>query len=383
MLGSQVVAGREGVPALADVDFDLSPFTIAWEITRACALACLHCRASAQTRRDPMELTTDESLGLIDQIAEMGNPVLVITGGDPLMRRDVFQLIRYATDRGLRVSFSPSATALLTRDNLQKARDAGAMRLHLSLDGSTPEIHDATRQVRGSYDRTMRGIEAGREVGLSRQIGTTVTRRNLADLPAIADLIADFGALMWSVFFLVPTGRGREEDMITPEQHEEVFHWLHELSRSAPFDVRTAAAQHFRRVVVERSRAELGESGAERLALRGAGYSYQDGINRPQRGVNDGRGFAFISHRGDVCPSGFLQIPAGNVRETPLAEVYRNSPLFKALRDPSLLKGRCGRCEYRSVCGGSRARAYALTGDYLAEDPSCVYEPSVSHMGSE
>jgi AdoMet-dependent heme synthase len=375
MLGSQVVAGRQGIPALADVDFDLSPFTIAWEITRACALACLHCRASAQPRRDPLELTTAESLKLIDQIAEMGNPVLVITGGDPLMRRDVFELIRHSTARGLRVSFSPSATALLNRDNLQRARDAGAMRLHLSLDGSTPEIHDAFRQVRGSYDRTMRGIEAAREVGLSLQIGTTVTRRNLADMPAIAELISGFGALMWSVFFLVPTGRGREEDMTSPEQNEDLFHWLYELSRSAPFDVRTAAAQHFRRVVVDRSRAEMGENGALRQALHGAGYSVQDGMDRPQRGVNDGRGFCFISHRGDVCPSGFLQLPAGNVRETPLAEIYRNSPLFKALRDPSLLKGRCGRCEYKAVCGGSRARAYALTGDYLAEDPSCAYDP--------
>lgn len=375
MLGSEVVAGREGIPALTDIDFSVSPFTVAWEITRACALACLHCRASAQPRRDPLELTTEESFSLIDQIAGMGNPILVITGGDPLMRRDVFDLIRYATKRGLRVSFSPSATALLNRDNLQKARDAGAMRLHLSLDGSTADIHDAFRQVRGSYDRTLDGMRIARQVGLSLQIGTTVTRRNLADLPAIAELISGYGALMWSVFSLVPTGRGREEDMIFPEQHEELFNWLYDLSRTSPFDVRTAAAQHYRRVVVERSRVELGEGGAVRQALRGAGYSFQDGIGRPQQGVNDGRGFCFISHRGDVCPSGFLQLPAGNVRKTPLAEIYRNSDLFRALRDPSLLKGRCGDCEYRQVCGGSRARAHAMTGDYLAEDPSCAYKP--------
>ena len=375
MLGSQMAAGRQGVPALTDIDFDLAPFTIAWEITQACALACVHCRASAQPRRDPRELTTEEGFSLIDQIAELGNPILVITGGDPLMRRDVFDLIRRATDRGLRVSFSPSATALLTRDNLQKARDAGAVRLHLSLDGATAETHDAFRQVHGSFDRTLRGMEAALQVGLSLQIGTTVTRRNLADLPAIAELIAGFGALMWSAFSLVPTGRGREEDMISPEEHERLFNWLYDLSKTAPFDVRTAAAQHYRRVVVSRARMEMGEGGAIRQALHGAGYSFQDGIDRPRQGVNDGRGFCFISHRGDVCPSGFLQLAAGNVRETPLAEIYRDSVLFKELRDPSRLKGRCGRCEFRSVCGGSRARAYALTGDYLAEDPSCAYQP--------
>ena len=375
MRGSQVVAGSHGVPALADVDFDRAPFTLAWEITQACALACVHCRASAQPRRHPRELTTREGLALIDGIAEMGNPILVVTGGDPLMRRDVFDLIRYSAERGLRVSLSPSATALLTRKNLQKAKDAGVVRLHLSLDGSTPEIHDAFRQVSGSYDRTLKGLQAAREIGLSLQIGTTVTRHNLADLPALAELIAGFGALMWNVFFLVPTGRGRVEDMISPRQHEDTFHWMYRLSKTAPFDVRTTAAQHYRRVVIECTRAELGERGAVRQALNGAGYSFQDGLGRPQQGVNDGKGFCFVSHLGDVCPSGFLQVPAGNVRETPIAEIYRNSRLFRELRDPSLLKGRCGRCEFRRVCGGSRARAHALTGDYLAEEPCCVYEP--------
>ena len=375
MRGSQVVAGHDGMPALTDVDFDVSPFTVAWEITRACALACVHCRASAQPRRDPGELTTEEGFKLIDQIAEMGNPILVITGGDPLMRRDVFDFIRYAAGRGLRVSLSPSATALLTKANLQKAKDAGVVRLHLSLDGSTPEIHDAFRRVRGSFDRTIRGLRAAKEIGLSLQVGTTVTKHNVADLPAMSEVVAGFGALMWNIFFLVPTGRGKEADMISPQQHEDVFNWMYDLSKTAPFDVRTTAAQHYRRVVIERTRAELGKQRAIHQALSGAGYSFQDGIGRPQQGVNDGKGFCFISHLGDVCPSGFLQLPAGNVRETPIAEIYRHSTLFRELRDPSLLKGRCGRCEYRRVCGGSRARAYTLTGDYLAEEPCCIYEP--------
>jgi radical SAM protein len=375
MQGSQVVAGHHGMPSLTDIDFDKSPFTVAWEITRACALACVHCRASAQPKRDPRELTTEEGFALIDQIAEMGNPILVVTGGDPLMRRDVYDLIRHGAERGLRVSLSPSATALLTKEHLQRAKDAGVVRIHLSLDGSTAEIHDAFRQVDGSYARTLKGIEAAREIGLSLQIGTTVTRRNLADLPALSELIAGFGALMWNIFFLVPTGRGKEDDMVTAEEHEATFHWMYDLSKTAPFDVRTTAAQHYRRVVIERTRAELGKDGAIHQALTGAGYSFQDGLNRPQQGVNDGKGFCFISHIGDVCPSGFLQLPAGNVRETPIAEIYRNSKLFRELRDPSLLKGRCGACEYRRVCGGSRARAWALTGDHLGEESRCVYQP--------
>ena len=375
MRGSQVVAGHHGMPSLADVDFNLTPFTVAWEITQACALACVHCRASAQPRRDPRELSTQEGFGLIDQIAEMGNPILVITGGDPLMRRDVYDLISHGAGRGLRVSLSPSATALLTKEHLRRAKDAGVVRIHLSLDGSTPEIHDAFRQVDGSYARTLKGIEAAREIGLSLQIGTTVTRRNVADLPALSRLIADFGALMWNIFFLVPTGRGKENDMVSAQEHEDTFNWMYDLSKSAPFDVRTTAAQHYRRVVIERTRAELGRDGAIHQALTGAGYSFQDGLNRPQQGVNDGKGFCFISHIGEVCPSGFLQLSAGNVRETPIAELYRNSKLFRELRDPSLLKGRCGQCEYRRVCGGSRARAWALTGDYLGEESRCVYRP--------
>jgi radical SAM protein len=375
MQGSQVVAGHQGMPSLADVDFDLTPFTVAWEITQACALACVHCRASAQPKRNPKELTTQEGFELIDGIRDMGNPILVVTGGDPLMRRDVFDLIKYAAGKGLRVSLSPSATALLTKANLQRAQDAGVVRIHLSLDGATPAVHDAFRQVDGSFARTLHGIEAAREIGMSLQIGSTVTRRNIGELPAMVDLIGGFGALMWNIFFLVPTGRGKEGDMVSAQEHEDTFNWMYDLSKKAAFDVRTTAAQHYRRVVIERTRAELGAKGAIDKALTGAGYSFQDGLNRPQQGVNDGKGFCFISHTGDVCPSGFLQIPGGNVREQPIKEIYRNSKLFRDLRDPSLLKGRCGRCEYRRICGGSRARSYVMTGDYLAEESRCVYEP--------
>ncbi|MBI4305335.1 MAG: TIGR04053 family radical SAM/SPASM domain-containing protein [Chloroflexi bacterium] len=380
-----MVAGREARPKLSQVDFSRTPFTIAWEITRSCGLACLHCRAEAQPKRDPRELSTAEGVALIDEIAQMGNPILVVTGGDPLMRRDVFHLIRYATEKGLRVSFSPSATALLTRENLSRAKEAGIVRVHLSLDGSTPEIHDFFRGASGSYARTISAIKHIRELGLSLQIGTTVSRHNVADLPELSEVVKGFGALMWSLFFLVPVGRGKSGDVVSAEEHERVFNWLYDLSKDASFDVRTTAAQHYRRVVIQRRRSEEAAQthakGVVRFALAGAGYSFQDGIGRPERGVNDGNGFCFVSHTGDVCPSGFLQMPAGNVREAPLSDIYRNSRLFRELRHPGLLKGKCGRCEYRVVCGGSRARAYAVTGDYLESEPYCVYEPSA--QGSE
>jgi len=364
---------REYDARLAAADFDQSPFTLAWEITRACALVCLHCRAEAQPRRDPRELTTEEALRLIDQIRELGDPILVITGGDPLMRRDVYDLLAYAVEKGLRTSLTPTATALVTPRSLARVRDTGVRRIAISLDGPTAEVHDHFRGFRGSFQRTMRIMRDVREAGLALQINTTVTRHNIASLERMPELVAEAGAVQWSVFFLVPTGRGRPEDMVSPEEHERLYHWLYDLSRQAPFDVKSTAAPAYRRVAIQRAREEGG--GRPPRTVAGAGYRFADGLNRPPLGVNDGKGFAFISHIGDVCPSGFLPLPAGNVRERPLAELYRNSRLFRELRDPRLLKGRCGACEFRTVCGGSRARAWALTGDYLAEDPSCVYRP--------
>lgn len=357
-------------PALLDVDFTRAPFTVAWEITRACALACLHCRAEAQPRRDPRELTTDEGLRLIDEVAAMGTPVLVITGGDPLMRPDCFEFIAHARARGLQVGFSPSATGRLTRDALRRARDAGTHRLHLSLDGATAETHDRFRGVRGSFARTWQAIHAARDLDLPLQIGTTVSRVNVHELPMLADLVAESGAVMWSVFFLVPTGRAQQAQMLDAAEHERVMGWLAELADSAPYDVRTTAGMQFRRILAQRAAARGGPA-----HIAGAGFSFGSG-SRPVRAVNDGDGFCFVSHIGDVCPSGFLQLSAGNVRERPLAEIYRGAPLFRRLRDRALLKGRCRVCEYREVCGGSRARAWAVTGDELAEDPSCSWVPA-------
>ena len=371
-------------PPLADVDFDLTPFTVAWEITRACALACVHCRAEAQPRRDPRELSTEEGFRLIDELVEVGGPILVVTGGDPLMRPDLIDFIRYAAGRGLRVALSPTATALATRERLQEARDAGVARVQISLDGSRPDIQDAFRGRDGSFQRTVEILETIGDLDVSLQVGTTVSRYNLDDLDRIADVVAHYSAVMWNLFFLVPTGRGKVEDMISAEEHERVFNWMYDLSKSAPFDVRTTAAQHYRRVVIQRRRQEsTGNESASggALMVTGAGYSFADGLGQSGKGVNDGNGFAFVSHTGDVCPSGFLPLPAGNVRAQSFVDIYRHSELFRQLRDYRRLKGKCGLCDFRDVCGGSRARAFAVTGDYLESDPYCAYIPPAARRG--
>ncbi len=390
---------------MLEADFDLAPFTIAWEVTRACAYACVHCRADAQHTRDLRELTTEEGYRLIERFKAFGNPIVIFTGGDPMMRRDLFDLIRYATNLGLRASLTPTATALPTVERLKQAMDAGVRRIALSLDAPSPEVHDAFRQVPGSWERTMQILRNAQSVGLSAQINTTVTRHNVHLLPEMVKFVEEVGAVQWSVFFLVPTGRGQIAHMISPEEHERVFHWLFDLSHRGAFDIKATAAPMYRRVAIERKKAitllppspdahasrernavkskerrERGEgtgAGGEGL-FQGAGFQYADGLNRPVKGVNDGRGFLFISHIGQIMPSGFLPVSAGNAREVDVVDVYRNHPMFKALRDPDALKGKCRRCDYRVVCGGQRGRAYAITGDYLESDPACVYEPTES-----
>jgi radical SAM protein len=365
---------------MLQADFNQAPFTIAWEVTRACAYACRHCRANAQHRPDPGELTTQEAFQLIGRLAEFGQPILVFTGGDPMMRRDLFDLIACATQHGLRCSLTPTATALPTVERLARARQAGIRRLALSLDAPTPAVHDDFRQVPGSWERTLRILHNAGEAGLSVQVNTTVSRHNYDQLPEMVPFIEQVGAVQWSVFFLVPTGRAQADWMITPEQHEGLFNWLYDLSQQAPFDIKATAAPMYRRVAIERKRAEArGEAGQPAaIAFQGAGFQYADGLNRPTKGVNDGNGFLFISHLGEIMPSGFLPVSAGNVRSADVVQVYREHPMFKALRDPSRLKGKCGYCEYREVCGGQRGRAYGITGDYLASDPACVYEPDAA-----
>ncbi len=351
-------------------DFDASPFTIAWELTRACAYACVHCRADAQHPRDPRELDTDEGKRLIDQLASFGTrPILVLTGGDPLMRRDLFELAGYADAQGLRVSLTPTATALPTEARMREAREAGIRRIAFSVDAPDPESHDRFRGFRGSFQRTLNGIANARAAGLPLQINTTVCELNVDKLEAMVPLVGQLGVVQWSLFFLIPTGRGAQLGVLSAEQHERVLGWLYDLSLQAQFDVKATAAPQYRRIAIERTR----QSGSAQIA--GAGFRFADGLNRPMKGVNDGRGFMFISHLGDVTPSGFLPVSAGNVRSESPVDIYRNSSLFRALRDPDALKGKCHACEFREVCGGSRARAYAMTGDYLASDPTCAYNP--------
>lgn len=362
---------------MVHADFDQAPFTIAWEVTRACAYACVHCRANAQPQRDPHELTTAEAESLIERLAAFGNnPILIFTGGDPLMRPDVFELIAYATKCGLRCSLTPTATALPTRERLEKARQAGIRRLALSLDAPRPQVHDDFRQVKGSWQRTMDILHRAHDVGLSVQVNTTVAKHNIHILHEMVPFIQEVGAVQWSVFFLVPTGRALIDQMVSAEQHEQVFNWLYDLSQTAPFDIKATAAPMYRRVAIERKRAQ---NEGQPVTFQSAGFQYADGLHRPTKGVNDGNGFLFISHIGEIQPSGFLPITAGTVREDDVVDVYRHAKIFRDLRNPELYKGACGTCEYRDVCGGQRGRAFGITGDYLESDPACVLVARTQH----
>ena len=359
------------------MDFNKTPFIVIWETTQACDLACIHCRACAQPIRSPLELSTEEAKGLIDQVAQMAAPLFVLTGGDPLKRPDVYTLVEYGTRRGVRMSMTPSATPLLTHAAVARLRRSGLSRLAVSLDGSTAEIHDAFRGVSGSHSLTLDAVRWAGELGLPVQINTTITRRNLADFEDMVALLNTFAMVLWSVFFLVPTGRGQLQDLVSAEEFEEVFARLAKVSQNVHFDIKTTEAPHYRRYLAQQRAAQRRSNTV--LASMPSDKLPGDGIGRAPRGLNDGKGFVFVSHQGDVFPSGFLPLAAGNIRREPLAEIYQNAPLFKQLRDTSNLKGKCGRCEFREICGGSRSRAYAVTGNPFEADPSCVYQPRAAH----
>ncbi|MDY0396070.1 TIGR04053 family radical SAM/SPASM domain-containing protein [Virgibacillus halophilus] len=361
-------------------DYNRNPFIVIWELTRACQLKCLHCRAEAQYHRHPLELTFSEGKKLIDDIYAMDNPMLVFTGGDPLERTDVFDIAAYAVKKGVRVSMTPSATPNVTKEAMEKARDVGLARWAFSIDGHCAEIHDHFRGTKGSFDLTMDRIAYLHELGMPLQINTVISRYNYHYLDEMAGMVEKLKCVLWSVFFLVPTGRGKQEDMISPVEHEKVFIWLNKLAKRVPFDIKTTAAQHYRRVVIQsKIREHKSLSGRNDIfyedALRMGKTGWIDGLGRAPQGVNDGNGFVFISHTGDVFPSGLLPIKAGNVRQTPLAEIYRESEIFRNLRNPNKYKGKCGICEFRHVCGGSRSRAFHATGDYMESEPYCVYIP--------
>ncbi|NGZ74636.1 TIGR04053 family radical SAM/SPASM domain-containing protein [Saccharibacillus alkalitolerans] len=376
-------------PAPAARDYATDPFIVIWEVTRACALKCLHCRAEAQYRADPNQLTHEEGLALIDRIASMNRPLLVFTGGDPLMRPDLFELARYAIEeKGLSVSMTPSATPRVTRSAVEKAKEVGLSRWAFSLDGSCAEIHDRFRGTVGSFDTTMRGIGYLRELGIPIQVNTTVSRYNLHDLANIAERVREMGAVLWSLFFLVPTGRAAQKDMIDAEEHEAVMRWLYEAGQRMPYGVKATEAPHYRRVAVQLSAQRPGTAPAVDAADGSSGdpgsapgFKRADVLGRAPKGVNDGDGFLFIGHTGDVYPSGFLPVKCGSVREEALEDIYRGSPIMRSLRDKSRLKGKCGACEFKRLCGGSRARAFAVTGDMLESDPCCAYIPAALREG--
>lgn len=336
--------------------FASAPRRIYWELTRACDLACRHCRAEAMPQADPEELDGWRCLDLLIRLEGFGRPAphLVLTGGDPLKFRGLYALVEAGRARGLPISLAPAATPMLTPAAVQRMKQAGVVAISLSLDGSSAQSHDTLRGVPGTFVRTLEAARAARDCRLPFQVNTLVSSETLDDLPAVHNLVNELGASRWALFFLIATGRGAELQPILPKESEDLLHWLAALQEEGGARIATVEAPQYRRILVERGHT----------------------LDASEAGIRDGNGIMFISRTGDVCPSGFLPCVAGNVCETDPVELYRDSPLFRGLRDPDRFAGRCGRCAFRSVCGGSRARAYAAHGDPYAEDPLCGYEPS-------
>lgn len=346
--------------------FEERPVLVYWELTQACDLACKHCRAEAMPHHHPLELSTDEGKRLLQELRAFGDPPphLVMTGGDALHRADLLELISDAVELGLPVSVAPSATNRLSTQILQQFKALGVQSISLSLDGSSASIHDTFRGVPGCFEETIRAARDAQDAGLPLQINTLITADTLADLPSIYELVRGLGVMRWSLFFLIGVGRGKSLQSITAAQAEQLFHWLYERSKEAPFAIKTTEAMHFRRVAYQRMKLEgLTPEQIQRTPI-GRGF-----------GIRDGNGIMFISHIGEVYPSGFLPLAAGNVRRVSPVEIYRYSELFQSLRDPNRYKGKCGHCKFNRICGGSRARAYAATGDPLESDPLCAYQP--------
>lgn len=344
-------------PHTAAIDFNERPFILFWEITRACALACQHCRAIAQPKAHPQELTAEEALALVDKIAELRPPMLVLTGGDPMMRTDLMTIIRHATERGLRVALSPAATPRLLNTDFRQLKEAGVVSMSLSLDGATRETHDRFRGVSHTFERTLKIAKAVMEAGIQLQVNTTLAKSTLPELDAFIELMKHIQPDVWSVFVLVPTGRATADDLPTADELETVWQRLEQLRHELPFAIKTTEGHHYRRVLMQAAK---------------------QGAPAPRHMIptRDGKGVLFISHTGEVQPSGFLPLTAGNVRTDDLATIYRTHPIFTELRNDDALEGKCGRCEYRRVCGGSRARAYGSGLGMMGAEPLCNYIPA-------
>ncbi len=353
------------------VNYDDTPFLVIWEVTQACDLACSHCRASAQPEPLQGELTPSEGRELITSVSQMGCPILVLSGGDPLKRIDLEDLIQHGKNLGLTVATIPAATPMLTQKRLQSLRDSGLDQLAFSLDFPSSDLHDSFRGVPGAFELTMKGIQWAHDLQIPLQINTTITAQSLPYLEDMAKFVSSLGIVFWEVFFLVPTGRGKDLASLSANECEQAFFTLHQLHRECSFILKVTEAPHYRRFVAQQENTGQGLH-PRLMRSEGPGHS----MGRAPSAVNAGKGFLFVAHDGEVFPSGFLPISAGNVKKDVLSEIYRRSPLFRDLRDGNLLKGRCGRCEYKDICGGSRSRAYALTGDFLETDDWCIYQPS-------
>lgn len=341
--------------------FGQRPFITIWETTRACDLVCKHCRADACKERDPAELTTSDGKRLLDQLAAGGVPLVVLTGGDPAKRPDLVELVAHGTARGINMALTPSATPLVTDELVRELAKAGLTRLAISIDGPDAAVHDGFRGVAGGFDCALRILRTARSAGLSTQVNTSVHSANIALLPELRGLVRTLAPSLWSVFVVVRTGRATSEMVLSAERVEELLESLADAAVTESFSIKTTAAPHLRRVLLQRKKTAPSARG------RLAGW------------VNEGRGFMFVSHQGQVFPSGFLPVPCGSVKEQNPLEIYRDHPVFRGLRDEDEFTGKCGVCEYRKVCGGSRARAFSQGGDMFGSDPGCSYVPPRIH----
>ena len=338
---------------------------VAWELTRSCNLACVHCRASAERGPYPGELSTEECRRVMDEIVAVGKPVIILTGGEPLLRPDIFDLARYGTDKGFRMVMATNGT-LITEETIKEMKASGIQRISVSLDGPNPETHDLFRKVKGAFEGSLRGVEMAKRMGLEFQINTTITKTNLHLIADILRLAVDLGAVAHHIFLLVPTGRGKElrDQEISPSDYEKTLHWFYEQREKVPLQLKATCAPHYYRILRQRAKAE-----GKKIT------SKEHGLDAMTRGCLGGISFCFISHIGQVQPCGYLELNCGNVREKPFQEIWENPEVFQNLRNTDGYRGKCGRCEFRKVCGGCRARAYEISGDYMAEEPYCVYEP--------
>jgi heme b synthase len=338
---------------------------VAWEVTRSCNLACIHCRASAKYGPYAGELTTDEALRLVDAIAAVSKPVIILTGGEPLLRPDIFEIAAYGDNKGLRMVLATNGT-LVTEQIAGDMLKSGIKRVSISIDGMNAEMHDAFRNVAGAFAGALTGIEAMKAAGMEFQINTTITKANLDQLPGIMDLAVRLGAAAHHIFLLVPTGRGKEmsEQAISPDEYENTLNWFYEKSLNCPIQLKATCAPHYYRILKQRKGRQLTRTTGAENALHSA-----------TRGCLGGSSFCFISHTGQVQPCGYLEVDCGQIKEKSFKDIWNSSPVFSDLRDLNKYKGKCGHCEFIKVCGGCRARAYEITGDYLAPEPFCIYEP--------